>query len=86
MSADQPLKASVDGDELVVRIGIATLAFSAEHCARIDNCKVVNARELATDVCRAITREREDGSSRLTDMLDESILFAYEDGSTGFAE
>ena len=86
MSADQPLRASVEGKELVIRIGINTLAFAAEHCSRIDNCKVVDAKELATDVCRAITREREDGSSRATDLLDEAILFAYEDGSTGFAD
>lgn len=96
---NQPLKCSIEGDELVIRIGIDTLKNAAEHCPKFYDYEqeykdkkyvegpykvVIDAKELAGDVSLAIQREEEDGSSPISDFLDNMILNAYEDGSIGF--
>lgn len=94
---DTPLKVKVEGQELVVRIGIDTLAFAAEHCPKFYDydvhqgedgpyVKVDDKKELAGDIVRALTHEEEDGSSPLSEMLDSAIEWAFNDGSIGFAE
>ena len=92
---DRPLQATIIDDELIVRIGVDTLAFAAEHVGLpvrgfgetvYPHWKVTDAAELARDVCRKLSHEAEDGSSRLTQLLDKAIIEAYEDGSTGFAD
>ena len=90
---DQPLEATVVGGQLVMRIGISTLAHAAEHCPKFYDYKrhvgplecgpyatVDNENELANDVCRAMTHEREDGSSPMADFLDAAIVEAAEQG------
>lgn len=95
MAKDQRLVCQIEGDELVIRIGIDTLAFSAEHCPLFyddrDRCeapyvKVADKEELARDVVRAINHEEDDGSTPLHHMLDEAIEYAHGDGSLGFAD
>lgn len=97
VNRDLPLRCEVKDDQLIFRIGIETLAFSAEHCPRLWDyekhqtsgppwVKVVDARELANDVCAAINDEEEDGSTPLTKLLDDAIVAAFDDGSIGFAE
>lgn len=53
------LQASIEGDELVIRIGIARLSQSAEQCPKMHEhpeeygppyCSVFDAKELARDV------------------------------------
>ena len=92
---DQPLIAAVEGDQLVIRIGIGTLAFAAEHCSYFYDddkhavsgppyIKIANKQELATDIVRALQSEAEDGSSPLTELLDTAIADAHDDGSLAF--
>lgn len=91
---DRPLQACIQDDQLVIRIGLETLKFAAEHCplfydGTVENCdppytKIKDARELAKDVKRELFREREDGSSPIRDLLDEAIMAACEDGSLAF--
>ncbi len=91
---DRPLTVEVTKHELVIRIGINTLAFSAENCPRFYDGTVENAdppyvtildnRQLAHDVCRELLSEAEDGSSPLSDVLDECIEAARDDGSEAF--
>jgi hypothetical protein len=90
---DAPLDAKIEGSQLVIRIGINTLAFAAEHCPRFyDNekgadppyVKVTDKRELARDVVRALLHEQEDGTTPLCILLDDAFEFAYGDGSLGF--
>ena len=96
---NQPLKCSIEKDELVIRIGIDTLKMSAEFCPVFyeyekhknkgpqEPYKIVeDAKELALDVSRAMQNDEEDGSSNLSDFLDEMIQIAYEDGTTAFKE
>lgn len=94
---DYPLKAEVEGDQLVIRIGLDTLAHAAEHCTLFYHeekhmgamgpyCNVADKDELAKDVIRAMTREDEDGSTPLSDMFDQAIEDAADDGSCAFTE
>jgi hypothetical protein len=82
---DQTLKATVEGDELVIRIGIGTLAFAAEHCCLCED-DVVDPAQLARDVCRELNRAEEDGSSPITALFDDAISAAFEDGSNAFED
>lgn len=88
-----PLKCDIEDDQLVIRIGIKTLEFAAEHCPLFyDDQKrpdppyihVTNRDELAKDVKRELFREAEDGSSPISDVIDQAINAAYEDGSEAF--
>lgn len=83
-------------DELVIRIGINTLAHAflgsryardalGENNATIDpreHIKVADLRGFAEDVCAALLDEAEDGSSKLTNVIDAAMQAAIEDGST----
>jgi hypothetical protein len=92
---DRPLQVSIEDCELVIRIGLNTLKHSAEHCPRLYNedehrgsmgpyVKVVDELVLAADVWRELLREKEDGSSPLSDLFDDAIVAALEDGSLAF--
>ena len=66
---------------LTIEIGIDVNAHSALYSPFA--CELVD-RGFALDVKRALTDEREDGSSLLTDMLDAAARKAVEDGSEFF--
>lgn len=97
--AGHHLHAAVVGDELVIRIGVATLAHAClaagfawnllgEHSATLDpreHCKVTDLHGFAEDVRSALLNEAEDGSSKLTNVLDAAMQAAVEDGSLHFA-
>ena len=91
---DQPLSCKLEGDELVIRIGIDTLAWAAQSEGRepfwtydwekadfVQRWKVIDNLEWAKDVVREITREEEDGSSPLTNLLDKASEDALDQGS-----
>lgn len=94
---DEPLECTVfDNGVLVVSIGINTLAHAAKHSpyvereflfdndtGDIDESKfeVTNNMEFAEDVRNQILDEREDGSSKLSDLLDWATQAAIENGS-----
>lgn len=90
---DRSLKCGIENGEVVIRIGVKTLKTAAEHCEQFyDNKKhsgppyitVVDEKELAADIVRMLTAEEEDGSGPLSNLFDEAIVAAYEDGSLGF--
>jgi hypothetical protein len=94
---DQPLQCRVEGDELVIRIGLDCLKMAAEYCPRFYNYEVhkgsvgpyetvEDINELASDIRCALTHEEEDGSSPLTELFDDAILAAAENGSIGFED
>jgi hypothetical protein len=88
--ADTPLKVEVENDQLVIRIGINTLAIAAENCPEFyqENdppyVTVSDPLELANDVVRELSREQEDGTTPVHLLLDRAILAAFENGSLGF--
>lgn len=91
---DLPLRAQVEGDQFVIRIGLDTLQFAAEHCQRFYDydkhapegpyVKIVDRAEFAADIVRAMQAEEEDGSTPLSDFVDQMFIDAWEDGSAGF--
>lgn len=81
---DQRLQCEVEGTQLVMRIGLGTLAFAAQHCDDNPGFKVVSIEELAKDVRYELLKEEENGSTRLTDMMDAATMAAFENGSTAF--
>ena len=92
---DQPLSCKIEGEELVIRIGIDILAWSQqserrdtpfwvydqEQAKYAPQWKIINNLEWAKDVVREITREEEDGSSPLTNLLDKASEAALDQGS-----
>lgn len=96
MGKDQPLRCGIEGDELVIRIGIDTLAFGCSHSPKFYEyekhrdkpigdpfLKITDNRLFATDVVRALQHEEEDGSGPLSDLLDEAAQRAIDDGAEG---
>lgn len=93
-TADLPLVCRIEREQLVIRIGIDTLAFATEHCERFYDheqhdgppyCSVIDNAELAHDVQRALLDEREDGATPLSLLIDECTEAARDDGSLAFA-
>jgi hypothetical protein len=102
MNANRPLEVVIKDGQLIVRIGLDVLAYSAEQCRNrlnrtpllVDSpgeyaapyAKVVDKMELARDVKHELMREKEDGTMPIHVLLDNAILAAFEDGSTAFDE
>lgn len=92
-----PLKVKIERGALVVRIGVETLAH-AVTCSDwanpydeatgdyIRTFAIVDARQFAADVAHEMMREREDGSTPLSDFLDKMSQGAVDDGSLGLHE
>ena len=87
--AGQPLAVGVEGDELVIRIGVDTLKFAfetGEENQPFDekvmdfrrSWKVTNKYQFAKGVGNALCNEEEDGSTPLTKVLDEAYICAVE--------
>jgi hypothetical protein len=94
MPADQPLSCKIENDELVVRIGIDTLAEAAEYEGRepfwrydedfgniVQDWKIVDNLGWAQDIVLELNKEKEDGSTPLTDLLDKMSENALDQGS-----
>lgn len=88
----QPLKVTVKDGLLRIEIGVNVLASAARFSdwanpfdeARDDNIRtfaILDPAVLAIDVCNAMEREREDGSTPLSDFLDAMTQAALDDGS-----
>ena len=84
----RPLTVKIEKDELVIRIGIGTLAFSADECPLFYNgerdcsdVKVIDPPEWAKDVLRELEREEEDGSTPVTELIDKAMSDAVDQGS-----
>ena len=89
MLAGQPLMIGVEKDELIIRIGIDTLAYAFEigeenqTFAKKANdfrrsWKVTDKHKFAKDVGIALGNEEEDGSTLLTKIFDEAYIHAVE--------
>lgn len=94
MAKDQRLIVEVKDEELVVRIGIETLAFAANESDTfkpydekagdwVQKFKVVDPLAYAGDVKRAMLDEGEDGSNPLSRFLDKMDELALDDGADG---
>ena len=95
--ADASLTVDIIEDEIIIRIGIGTLAWAFDHmkennpyddAARdfVQKWKVTDPMEFATDVVGELTNEEEDGSHPLNRLLDQVSNAAVDQGSLGIDE
>ena len=93
----QELKATVEDGRLVIAIGVQTLAHAIAYADwanlfdeaaddYIRTFAIEDAPQFAKDVVSAMLDEREDGSTPLSDFLDQMAQAAIEDGSLGLHE
>lgn len=82
---NQPLKAQVEGDRLVISIGVETLAWACDpknggklERATIDPNQV---HEFAKDVAHEMCREDEIGNTPIAELLDSMAEKAADNGS-----
>lgn len=94
---DVPLKVTIERGALVVRIGIGTLAYAVTYSDwanpydeatgdYVRTFAITDAPQFASDVLYEMLREREDGSTPLTDFLDKMSEEAINQGSLGLDE
>ena len=92
-----PLEVKIEKGALVVRIGIETLAHAVTYSdwanlyeettgEYIRNFAIVDAPQFASDVLHEMLREREDGSTPLSDFIDKMSQEAIDQGSLGLHE
>lgn len=81
---DMPLRSTVETYELTMKVGLNTIAFAVSgnnlHVGD-PKYKVTHLRRFAHDIRAAMLREAEDGSTPLSDFLDEMVDEAIERGS-----
>lgn len=91
------LEAKIERGALVIRIGIQTLAhavtysdwanpYEDETGDYLRSFVIVDAPQFAADVIHEMLREREDGSTPLSDFIDRMSEAAVSDGSLGLHE
>ncbi len=89
---NSPLSVSVDDGELVIRIGVNTLAGAVAggndfHAYEEDvdgyfrQFAIIDAEGFARDVAREFQREDEAGASPLSNAIDSMAMAAIDDGS-----
>jgi hypothetical protein len=91
------LEVKIEKGALVVRIGIHTLAYAVTYSDwanpydeptgdYIRDFAIVDAPQFASDVLHEMLREREDGSTPLSDFIDKMSEEAINQGSVGLHE
>lgn len=96
-SIDTPLIVQVENGELVIRIGIKTLAWAAERQPDwnpydyekkdwVQLYWIADPLEFAKDVKCELLREEEDGSTPLGNLLDKVCTAAKDDGSIAVSD
>lgn len=89
---DQPLSCQLEGDELVIRIGIDTLAFAADRSELfnpfdedlndfVQKWKVIDSKGFAEEVSRELEMEDEIGGSPLIYLIEKMFDKVLDDGS-----
>ena len=90
--AGLPLTVGLEGDQLVIRIGVDTLAFCfeiSEDNQPFDDkvndfrrtWKINNKYRFAKGVASGLRVEEEDGSTPITKILDDAFIYAVEDSA-----
>jgi hypothetical protein len=91
------LKVAIERGALVVRIGIGTLAHAVTYSDwanpydeatgdYVRSFAITDAPQFASDVLHEMLREREDGSTPLSDFIDKMSECAVNEGSLGLHE
>jgi hypothetical protein len=89
-----PLNIKIENGELVIRIGVPTLAWAADHMDEAtvydqdlrdfkQAWTVTDPAKFAKGVLNELIREEEDGSNPVTRMFDAAFLAAVDNGAEG---
>lgn len=81
-AAGSPLRCGVEGCELVIRIGVTRLTGNDDH-DEIPDLPITDPIRWAEEVKREIERDRGDGATPISLLLDQMILNAIDMGATG---
>ena len=89
-NADSALSVAVEGEELVIRIGINRMDGDDCHpelpALKLPALKFKDRQLWIKDVIYEIERQKEDGSCPISDLLDKAMSEAIEQGSAGITE
>lgn len=89
MGKDEKLHCEKNGLAINITIGMSTLRFATENNPDLVNedgepsVKISDESLFMKEVVHAINKENEDGSTLLTDMLDEAVSNALDSGCYG---
>ena len=95
VAADCPLRCEIRNNQLIIRLGLNTLAFAAENPfgdslfadgSTVDDgstITVVDKRAWAEEVLRALENEDEQGTAPVHTLLDQAMRSAIDDGAVG---
>lgn len=84
-NVNRPLTVSIKDDQLVISIGVSTLAYAIQNGANDWTGKITNDKAFAKDVVAELLSELEDGTTPVHAMLDEAARLAAEGGSVHVA-
>ena len=79
--------AEISGQEIIIRVPFDALPVAAAVAwegRSLRELKVTNIPVFATELVRQLLREKENGATLVTDMLDAAVIRAVEDGAEGF--
>lgn len=81
---------SIEGDEIVIRVPILALPDAFKYCDYVEGFDpegprpcVTDAAVFARELLGELQREEEDGSTVVTEMLDDAMRAAVENGCEG---
>jgi hypothetical protein len=75
------------GDEIVIRVPIHAIPVAAAvawETRSLRELKVTDVPVFAAELVSQLRREKENGDTLVTDMLDAAVIRAVEDGAEGF--
>lgn len=82
--ANAPLTVVVDRDQLVIRIGVSTLAYAVQNGEDWTG-EIIDSKGFARDVVNVLLDEREDGTTPVHLLLDAAAQEAANQGSIHLA-
>ena len=83
---DQPLTITIENGQLVIRVGVHTLAFAVTRGAGNEHFAITAPDRAAEEIVRELEREAEDGTTVVHTLLDKAAFAAWEQGGEGFSE
>jgi hypothetical protein len=85
--ADQILRVVLEGDRIVISIGVETLKVAAEHmpelCDAMASLRVTDRSVFAQSVLEALKHEEEDGTTFVHEAIDKAFEYVVDQGLEG---
>lgn len=79
--SNRPLRIAVIGDELIISIGVSTLAYALQNGPDTFGAQITDAKSFAKDIAHELGYAPNDGDSLLQCLISEAANRAVEGGS-----